>query len=59
MSDALGFELPLGLTEPTAATSPLPFEEAPEESQQSNTETPNTETPEPVGAAVGGDETVH
>ena len=54
MSDALGFELPLGLTEPTAATSPLPFEEAPEESPQSN-----TETPEPVGAAVGGDETVH
>ena len=26
MSDALGFELPLGLVEPTVTTSPLPFE---------------------------------
>ena len=28
MSDALGFELPLGLGEPPATTSPLPFESA-------------------------------
>ena len=27
MSDALGFELPLGLAEPTVTTSPLPFDE--------------------------------
>jgi segregation and condensation protein B len=27
MSDALGFELPSGLIEPTVATTPLPFEE--------------------------------
>ncbi len=27
MSDALGFELPMGLTEPTVTTSPLPFDE--------------------------------
>ena len=27
MSDALGFELPLGLIEPTATTTPLPFDE--------------------------------
>ncbi|HJR58860.1 MAG TPA: SMC-Scp complex subunit ScpB [Vicinamibacterales bacterium] len=28
MSDALGFELPMGLMEPPATTSPLPFEES-------------------------------
>jgi hypothetical protein len=27
MSDALGFELPSGLAEPTIGPSPLPFEE--------------------------------
>jgi segregation and condensation protein B len=27
MSDALGFELPMGLIEPTVTTSPLPFDE--------------------------------
>jgi segregation and condensation protein B len=28
MSDALGFELPMGLTEPTVTTSPLPFDDS-------------------------------
>jgi hypothetical protein len=28
LSDALGFELPAGLAEPTVTTSPLPFDEA-------------------------------
>lgn len=28
MSDALGFELPMGLIEPTVTTSPLPFDDA-------------------------------
>ena len=28
MSDALGFELPSALTEPTVTTTPLPFDEA-------------------------------
>jgi len=28
MSDALGFELPMGLSEPTVTTSPLPFEDS-------------------------------
>jgi hypothetical protein len=31
MSDALGFELPMALTEPIATTTPLPFDGAPEE----------------------------
>ena len=29
LSDALGFDLPAGLAEPTQTTSPLPFEESP------------------------------
>jgi segregation and condensation protein B len=54
MSDALGFELPLALTEPTAVTSPLPFEGAADGTDETHAE------PEvPVGAAAGGDETVH
>jgi hypothetical protein len=28
LSDALGFELPAGLAEPSVTTSPLPFDEA-------------------------------
>ena len=28
LSDALGFELPAGLAEPTVTTSPLPFDDA-------------------------------
>jgi len=30
LSDALGFELPAGLAEPTITTSPLPFDSAEE-----------------------------
>jgi hypothetical protein len=46
MSDALGFELPGGLAEPTPAPSPLPFDDA----------------GEPAAAPMpktGADETVH
>jgi segregation and condensation protein B len=52
LSDALGFELPQALAEPTVTTSALPFEGASQE--------PTTD-PEPaaVGAANGSDETVH
>jgi segregation and condensation protein B len=32
LSDALGFELPVGISEPTQTTSPLPFDEAAEPS---------------------------
>ena len=46
MSDALGFELPAALTEPTVTTSPLPFDaDAPVE--------------EPAEPATADDETVH
>jgi hypothetical protein len=31
LSDALGFELPLGLADPTVTTSPLPFDSAEEQ----------------------------
>ena len=58
MSDALGFELPMGLTEPTVATTPLPFDDGTEEATAPAGDQPST--PEPVGAAAGGgDETVH
>jgi segregation and condensation protein B len=59
MSDALGFELPLALAEPTVTTSPLPFEAE---------GTPRDEAPAPepeVEAVAAGrdeddaDETVH
>jgi len=46
MSDALGFELPIGLIEPAPNANPLPFEGAQEEEQ----------TPVAVGA---DDDTVH
>ena len=52
MSDALGFELPMALAEPTATTTPLPFEQ----------EHPEPEAPQPEGAAhpePEADETVH
>ncbi len=47
MSDALGFELPLALTEPAAASNALPFDAA---------NLDETETPAAVGA---GDDTIH
>lgn len=54
LSDALGFELPGALSEPTVTTSPLPFEAASEESLAAH-EGASTAEEEPVGA----DETVH
>jgi hypothetical protein len=50
LSDALGFELPAGLAEPTQTTSPLPFDDgAPAD------DTPSAEAP----AAAEDTETVH
>ncbi len=54
LSDALGFELPGALSEPTVTTSPLPFEAASDEPMPAHTGSENQEE-EPVGA----DETVH
>jgi segregation and condensation protein B len=48
MSDALGFELPLGLTDSPQAASPLPFEETPagsEQSREAQTVELNADTP--------------
>jgi segregation and condensation protein B len=48
MSDALGFELPLGLIESPQATSPLPFEEAAPDSEHAREAQPvelNADTP--------------
>ena len=64
MSDALGFELPSALTEPTVSTSPLPFEA--ESATQSEADPREAfkesaveeEIPQPVGAGHG-DDTVH
>ncbi len=52
MSDALGFELPNALIEPTATTSPLPFE---------TNDSPEGAAPEPAAAPAENlsDETVH
>jgi segregation and condensation protein B len=52
MSDALGFELPNALIEPTATTSPLPFE---------THDSPEGTAPEPAAAPAENvsDETVH
>jgi segregation and condensation protein B len=52
MSDALGFELPNALIEPTATTSPLPFE---------TQDSPEGAAPEPAAAPAENlsDETVH
>jgi segregation and condensation protein B len=49
MSDALGFDLPTSLAEPTATTSPLPFDG----------ETGTEASPAVEGPAVQADETVH
>jgi segregation and condensation protein B len=49
LSDALGFELPPGLAEPTVTTSPLPFDEnASEEAVPAEPERPVIEDPETV-----------
>ncbi|HEX6974431.1 MAG TPA: SMC-Scp complex subunit ScpB, partial [Vicinamibacterales bacterium] len=53
MSDALGFELPMALAEPTVTTSPLPFDaEHPEPASTADTVAPVEEEGAP-------DETVH
>ena len=62
MSDALGFELPSALTEPPAATSPLPFEADAEEGAARAVDKSGESagpSPAPVGAGRTGDETVH
>jgi hypothetical protein len=46
LSDALGFELPAGLAEPTQTTSPLPFEAT-------------DEAPPPEDSPAQDSETVH
>jgi segregation and condensation protein B len=56
MADALGFELPTALSEPTVAASPLPFDGEPG-SADSGPE-PDGHLEEPVGVGEG-DETVH
>jgi segregation and condensation protein B len=53
LSDALGFELPTALAEPSTVASPLPFEQEPEEHPG-----PAVQREEVVGAAAGKD-TVH
>jgi segregation and condensation protein B len=53
MSDALGFELPLALTEPNVVASPLPFDGVVDDGGGNH-----AEPAVPVGAAAG-DETVH
>jgi segregation and condensation protein B len=54
MSDALGFELPMALTEPTETTSPLPFDEG----EASPAAQAAEEEPQLV-ADTPGDEKVH
>jgi segregation and condensation protein B len=51
LSDALGFELPSGLAEPTVTTSPLPFD--------SSSADEATQAPEPSDSLVKDGETVH
>jgi segregation and condensation protein B len=53
LSDALGFELPGALSEPTVTTSPLPFEATPEDVASADEGSEHQEEP------VGVDETVH
>ena len=43
MSDALGFELPMALAEPTETTSPLPFEEGAEPAPSLSADVPSEE----------------
>lgn len=54
MADALGFELPDALAEPTVTTSPLPFD-------ADQVDTPSEAVPEPAASTdeSGVDETVH
>ncbi|MEO6212234.1 MAG: SMC-Scp complex subunit ScpB [Vicinamibacterales bacterium] len=52
MSDALGFELPLSLVEPTAKPSPLPFDDA-------GSAAPAADKPAVLDAAAVPDEQIH
>jgi segregation and condensation protein B len=56
LSDALGFELPSGLAEPTVTTSPLPFDEQPAPEDAATSE-PESESEEQ--APAGDSEIVH
>jgi segregation and condensation protein B len=53
MSDALGFELPMALAEPTQTTSPLPFDDGEPAASEPPTEEPA------LAAETPGDEKVH
>jgi segregation and condensation protein B len=55
MSDALGFELPNALVEPTVTTTPLPFDGGAEESGASS----SSGSDEPIAAVAGTEKTVH
>jgi segregation and condensation protein B len=55
MSDALGFELPNALVEPTVTTTPLPFDAGAEESGASS----SSGSDEPIAAVAGTEKTVH
>jgi hypothetical protein len=44
LSDALGFELPPGLAEPTQTTSPLPFEASDEQPRPEDSPAQDSET---------------
>jgi segregation and condensation protein B len=48
LSEALGFELPLALVDPTGTAAPLPFETAPEESTAPAESASSVEDPETV-----------
>ena len=58
LSDALGFDLPLGLAEPSATAAPLPFEGEPAEAGPGAEPTPVDESAT-VAAAVPEEEKVH
>ncbi len=55
LSDALGFELPTALTEPTVAAGPLPFEGEPEHAAHNPGHGSGDPLEEPVGVAEGDD----
>jgi len=58
LSDALGFDLPVGLAEPSATAAPLPFESESAEPGPGTEPTPVDESA-PVAAAVPEEEKVH
>ena len=58
LSDALGFDLPGGLAEPSVTAAPLPFESEPAEAGP-GAEPTSVEESTPVAAAVPEEEKVH